>query len=101
MDTPILFTNVSKTYEKSSKAPVVTDFSLAINRGEFFCLVGQSGCGKSTVLKMMAGIEHPTTGQLSRPDHVGMVFQSGALLPWLTVADNVAFAARMQGIREE
>jgi len=100
MEPPIVFTNVNKSYE-TPPVYVVHDFSLSINRGEFFCLVGQSGCGKSTVLKMIAGIENPTTGTLVRPNHVGMVFQSYALLPWLTVEDNISFAARMQRFEEK
>jgi len=99
MEPPIVFTNVNKSYE-TPPVYVVHDFSLSINRGEFFCLVGQSGCGKSTVLKMIAGIENPTSGTLVRPNHVGMVFQSYALLPWLTVEDNISFAARMQRFEE-
>lgn len=95
MDAPIVFGNVDKSYEKPP-CFVVRDFSLSIRRGEFFCFVGASGCGKSTVLKLIAGIEDPTRGTLSRPDRVGMVFQSYALLPWLTVRENVAFAPRMQ-----
>lgn len=66
-------------------------------RGEFFCLIGPSGCGKSTVIKLMAGIETFSTGTIVRPERIGMVFQSYALLPWLTVEGNVSFAARMQG----
>jgi NitT/TauT family transport system ATP-binding protein len=76
---------------------VVKNFSLSIRQGEIFCLIGPSGCGKSMVIKLLAGIEKPTSGEIVRPDHVGMVFQSYALLPWLTVEANVAFAARMQG----
>lgn len=71
------------------------DFSLEIQTGEFFCLVGPSGCGKSTVLKLVAGLESPTSGELSKPTGVAMVFQSGALLPWLTVKENVAFGLQM------
>jgi NitT/TauT family transport system ATP-binding protein len=100
MEPPIVFTNVSKSYE-TPPVYVVHDFSLTINRGELFCLVGQSGCGKSTVLKMIAGIENPTSGKLVRPNHVGMVFQSYALLPWLSVEDNISFPLRMQGFEEE
>src|ERR1700683_152438 len=96
MESPIVLTNVKKSYE-TPPVYVVHDFNLSLNLGEFFCLVGASGCGKSTVLKMIAGIESPTSGSIVKPDHVGMVFQSYALLPWLTVEDNVAFAARMQG----
>jgi len=93
---PIALRHVSKSYVHPSVL-VVRDVSLGIRQGEFFCLIGPSGCGKSTVIKMMAGIEQPTSGSISRPAHVGMVFQSYALLPWLTVEENVAFAARMQG----
>lgn len=99
MEAPIVFTDVKKSYE-TPPVYVVHDFSLLINRGEFFCLVGPSGCGKSTVLKMIAGIVEPSGGTLVKPDHVGMVFQSYALLPWLTVQDNVAFAPRMQRFEE-
>jgi NitT/TauT family transport system ATP-binding protein len=96
MPAPIVLAGVSKSYE-DPPSYVVRDFSLSIVPGEFFCLVGPSGCGKSTVIKLIAGIEQPTLGTVSRPDRVGMVFQSYALLPWLTVHENVAFAARMQG----
>jgi NitT/TauT family transport system ATP-binding protein len=87
---------VSQSYERPP-VYVIHDVSLAIRRGEFFCLVGASGCGKSTMIKLMAGILQPTKGKVIRPQRVGMVFQSYALLPWLTVEDNVSFAARMQG----
>jgi NitT/TauT family transport system ATP-binding protein len=97
MDNSIVFSHVNKAYLESSPDFVVRDFNLSIPQGEFFCLVGPSGCGKSTVIKMIANIVNPTNGTLVKPDHVGMVFQSGALLPWLTVEDNVAFAGRMQG----
>jgi ABC-type nitrate/sulfonate/bicarbonate transport system ATPase subunit len=100
VEVPIVFKNVYKSYE-TPPVYVVRNFSLTVERGEFFCLVGSSGCGKSTVIKMIAGIERPTKGELVRPEHVGMVFQSCALLPWLTVEDNVAFPARMQRFEEK
>ena len=93
---PVVFSHVSKSYVKPPVL-VVRDLSLSIKQGEFFCLIGPSGCGKSTVIKMIAGIEQPTSGTVERPARIGMVFQSYALLPWLTVRANVAFAARMQG----
>jgi len=96
-DTPIVLTRVSKSYVKPPVL-VVHSVSLAIARGEFFCLIGPSGCGKSTIIKLIAGIEAPTSGVVRRPDRLGMVFQSYALLPWLTVRANVAFAARMSGL---
>jgi NitT/TauT family transport system ATP-binding protein len=93
---PIVLDGVGKSYSKDGTL-VVEDLSLTIRRGEFFCLIGASGCGKSTVVKMIAGIERPTKGVVRVSGRIGMVFQSYALLPWLTVEDNVAFAARMQG----
>lgn len=101
MEAPIIFTNVCDAYDKSSSQFVVSNFTLTIEEGEFFCLLGPSGCGKSTVIKMIAGIEQPNEGTLIKPRHVGMVFQSGALLPWLTVEENVAFVARIHGFRRE
>jgi spermidine/putrescine transport system ATP-binding protein len=82
---------------------------LAVGDGEFFSLLGPSGCGKTTTLRMIAGFEHPTEGSLRihgkemgllppnrRP--VNTVFQSYALFPHMTVADNVAFGLQMRRI---
>ena len=75
----------------------VRDVSLDVRHGEFVAFIGHSGCGKSTVLNMVAGIHPPTTGEIRvggraikgpGPDRA-MVFQSYSLLPWLTVEDNV------------
>jgi len=95
----IVFDQVNKKYPLA-KVVAVHDFSLQIQTGEFFCLIGPSGCGKSTVLKLIAGLETPTSGKLDRPTGVSMVFQSGALFPWLTVEENVAFGLRMKKIPE-
>jgi len=78
---------------------VLEEVSLSIRRGEFFCIVGPSGCGKSTLIKLIAGIERPTSGTVARPERLAMVFQSYALLPWFTVRENIAFAARMAGFK--
>ena len=85
----ISFDKVNKIY-LPTKEVALRDFSLEITPGEFVCIIGPSGCGKSTVLKLIAGIETPTSGKLVRPENVSMVFQSGALFPWLTVYQNVA-----------
>ena len=87
--------------------PAVVGVSLDIARGDFFCLVGASGSGKTTLLRLIAGFETPDAGRIlidgedmtGRPPYarpVNMMFQSYALFPHLTVADNVGF-----GLREE
>ena len=76
----------------------VSNLDFIVNEGEFFCLVGPSGCGKTTILKLIAGIEKPSSGQLIKPENVAMVFQSGALFPWLTVKENVVLGLKMQGL---
>jgi len=96
--------------EKSfGAAHVVRDFNLRIEKGEFISLLGPSGCGKTTVLRMVAGFEAPDAGAIRidgrevtrlRPNqrNIGMVFQSYALFPNLTVAQNVGFGLRVAGV---
>ena len=87
----------------------VDDVSLDIYKGEIFCLLGGSGCGKTTLLRMLAGFEQPSAGQLfidgqdmagiapyERP--VNMMFQSYALFPHMTVFGNVAFGLQQEGL---
>ena len=100
MTNAIILKNVEKIYQ-GSKIPAVTEFNLEVKTGEFLCIVGPSGCGKSTVLKVIAGLETPTKGVLEKPQSIGMVFQSGALLPWLTVEENVAFPIYAKGKSKE
>ncbi len=88
---------------------VVHDFDLGVEKGEFVSFLGPSGCGKTTVLRMVAGFETPTAGRVVidgrdvtrlRPNQrqIGMVFQSYALFPNLTVAENVGFGLRTAGV---
>ncbi len=95
MTDTVILNQVYKSYPLAPKKWAVENISLNVKQGDFFCLVGPSGCGKSTLLKMIAGIEKPTSGSVSKPDSISMVFQSGALLPWLNVEDNVAFGLKM------
>ena len=83
--------------------------NLKIESGDFVCLVGPSGCGKSTFLRIVAGLEKPDEGQIifdgqpvteTGPEKI-MVFQEGALFPWLKVQDNVEFGLKMAGISKE
>jgi putative spermidine/putrescine transport system ATP-binding protein len=98
---------LTKRYNDS---PVVAGIDLAVASGEFVSLLGPSGCGKTTVLRMVAGLIAPTSGAViiggadvtALPPHrrrLGLVFQSYALFPHLSVFDNVAFGLRRQGAR--
>ena len=82
---------------------------LNVEDGDFVCLVGPSGCGKSTFLRIIAGLEMPDEGQVifdgkpvttTSPERI-MVFQEGALFPWLKVQDNVEFGLKMAGIPKD
>ena len=91
--------HLEKIYPTGEKA--LSDVSFVVRRGEFISIIGQSGCGKSTLLKIIAGIEEPTSGTIAKSQKIAMVFQSGALLPWLTVFENVAFGLRAEKHSEE
>ncbi|BCG61639.1 ABC transporter ATP-binding protein [Paenibacillus sp. URB8-2] len=98
--------NLVKQYGSNT---VVKDLNIAINRGEMLSLLGPSGCGKSTTLRMIAGLQDPTSGSIllgqrdltKVPPHkrdVGLVFQNYALFPHLNMYDNVAFGLRRKGV---
>ncbi len=101
------FRNVSKKFGQFTAIP---DLSLSIEPGELVTLLGPSGCGKTTTLRMLAGLESPTAGQIliggqdvtrlpaDRRD-VSMVFQSYALFPHMTVAQNVAYGLESGGLK--
>ncbi|MBR9862201.1 MAG: ABC transporter ATP-binding protein [Rhodobacteraceae bacterium] len=102
----ISFRNINKFYEASQ---AVADFNLEIADGEFVVLVGPSGCGKTTSLRMLAGLEQPTGGRIylggqditdvpSKSRALAMVFQSYALYPHMTVAENISFALTLQKV---
>ncbi len=87
----------------------VKDFNLEVYQGEFISLVGPSGCGKSTFLDMLAGLNHPTSGEIRIDDKLitgpaldrGIVLQGYALFPWRTVRENVSFGLEIKGIGKE
>ena len=99
--------NVSKSFAKVEKDEIthaLSSISLEMKSGEFISLVGTSGCGKSTILRLIAGLITPTVGTLGvndkeitgpAPDR-GMVFQRPTLFPWLTVEKNIGFSLKMQ-----
>lgn len=102
--------NVYKTYTDNSRSiTVVEDISFSINAGEFVCLVGPSGSGKSTLLRIIAGLDTASQGEVlyqGQPvshamDRIAMVFQSFALLPWLTVNENVELGLEARGVSKQ
>ncbi len=84
---------------------VLKDVNLDVYSGELVCLIGESGCGKSTMLKIIAGFDFPTEGELlvdnqsiQGPDHKrGVVFQESSLLPWLNVENNIGLGLEIRG----
>jgi nitrate/nitrite transport system ATP-binding protein len=93
--------SLSKRYG-ADLPPVFENVNFDIEHGEFVCVIGHSGCGKSTILNVLAGLEQPSSGdvfmenrEVSGPSlDRGVVFQGHALMPWLTVEANIAFAVR-------
>ena len=99
------FKNLSRVFEDGFKA--VDDFNLTIKRGEFVTFLGPSGCGKTTTLRMLAGLDQPSSGTIllngeditrlpvnERP--INTVFQRYALFPHLNIFDNVAFGLKLK-----
>jgi NitT/TauT family transport system ATP-binding protein len=105
---------VGKTFESRSGATVaLTDIDLSVGREEFVSIVGQSGCGKTTLLRILAGLVPPSRGEVlaagkslwreGRRDHdsaskLGIVFQDANLFPWYSIEDNIALPLRLRGV---
>lgn len=106
--TPLLeLRHVSKAYgDPADPLHALDDISFRVERGEFVCMVGPSGGGKSTLLRLIAGLLRPTAGEIlldGRPvrepsARVGIVFQNVNLMPWRTVLDNVALPLELAGV---
>lgn len=103
----LVLRGITKTYRsRNGHLHVLDHINLRVKRGEFICLLGPSGCGKSTLFNIIAGLERPDGGEIHLggrpidgpgPDRV-VVFQEGALFPWLTVLGNVEFGLEMIGV---
>jgi len=98
---------VTKGYNRRNKADhiVLKDISFSIKAGDFVVILGESGCGKTTLLNLLAGLEHPTSGSIFvdgqkiegiHPSR-SLLFQQPALIPWLSVRDNVAYGCKIRG----
>lgn len=101
--------NIVKYFDHDGqKLKALGGINLTVEAGDFVCLVGPSGCGKSTFLRIAAGLQKPDDGEIlldnrpitrTGPDRI-LVFQEGALFPWLRVRDNVEFGLKIAGIPE-
>ena len=107
----VVFDKASRIYPGTT-VPAVNELELTVNDGEFLVLVGPSGCGKSTSLRMLAGLEEIDAGRILIGDRdvtnvapkdrdIAMVFQSYALYPHMTVAENMGFALKIAGKPKE
>src|SRR6059036_341580 len=101
------FLEIENLQKRFARTTAVEQVQLEVTRGEFVSFLGPSGCGKTTTLRIIAGFESPSSGAIRldgvdithRPPHqrnVGMVFQSYALFPNMTVAQNVGFGLRIR-----
>lgn len=103
--------NINQTYDEG-KSFVIKDFNLLVedkpNQGQFIVILGASGCGKSTILRYIAGLQKPSSGEVyinsrlrTDEDRIGMVFQQYSSFPWMTVLENVALGLKYQGIPDK
>lgn len=102
---PIKTEALTKVYNIDAiNITALTSTTLSFADGSFTTIVGKSGCGKTTLLRLLAGLEEPTTGTLSftsKKPEIGFVFQEPRLMPWLTVSENISFAAYKNSLSKE
>ena len=91
--------SVTKRFGNGASATIaLDDVDLTVSPGEFVTVVVASGCGKSTMLSLLAGLDRPTAGTVRPTGGVALMFQEATLLPWLTAAQNVTLALRLRGV---
>lgn len=106
----VVFKRVHKSFvQKGQRVQALHDVNFTIEEGEFICVLGPSGCGKSTLISLIAGLEFPDSGEVfvdsklvegPSPDRL-VVFQDGALFPWLTVLENVEFGLKIANVPQQ
>jgi len=113
MNTGIEFNNITKRYGSDASAPLaVKGISFTVPQGTLATILGPSGCGKTTTLRMIAGLESPTSGQITiagkdvttlgpAERNVSMMFQSYALFPHMSVIENVRYGLKMSGVAKD
>jgi NitT/TauT family transport system ATP-binding protein len=105
----ILNLNQSFAKDDGSRLVVLDNISFDVRDKEFVCILGSSGCGKTTLLRLIAGLDEAQSGSIvldgeeikGTSKKVGMVFQEYSLFPWRTVIDNIAFGLEMQGMAKD
>jgi len=109
-NTLIQIRNLTKVFEQDqARIEALTGLNLNVYQGEFCCVIGPTGCGKTTLLRIVAGLESPTEGEVllngrkvTKPGaERGMVFQEFALFPWRTTRKNIEFGLEIKGILPE
>jgi NitT/TauT family transport system ATP-binding protein len=97
--TAVSVSEVSKVYGPAGSHTFALDrMSLEVKEGEFCCLVGASGCGKTTLLNLIAGIDRPQNGKIEIQGRPALLFQDAALFPWLTARQNIELALRLRRV---
>ncbi|HEX7590489.1 MAG TPA: ABC transporter ATP-binding protein [Candidatus Limnocylindrales bacterium] len=95
----IELTNVSKAFGRGADRLVAVDgLTLSVADHDFVCLVGASGCGKTTLLNMVAGLDQPSSGAVRADSQPALIFQEAGLFPWLTARGNVELALQLRGV---
>lgn len=97
MKSAITLNNIYQRFAdaKGKKTEILKDINLTIHEGEFFVILGESGAGKSTLIRIMSGLDKPSSGEvvydkaIDMKEDIGFVFQQFAILPWLTVSENI------------
>lgn len=97
------------TFEYESGKEIIDKLSFHVKRGEFVSIIGVSGSGKSTIFRLVTGLDNPVTGEISLADHpnkirlgnVGYMPQEDLLLPWRTIAENAALSLEFSGVNKQ